>query len=176
MKRYLQSNCPFCGHKMLVTSHGYKCESCGFTFPLFVCNRHISEEEACDVINGNRVALDGFSSNDGKIFSSIVVIEGRSVRVDNTVCYCQKPAGGGRIVVKKNCYACMKKSSCVHSNCKFPFKRWYNGHRLTVPEVIKLTQTGEVQFCAVDDDGEVFGMTLSNNFSQTRKLVPQAAV
>lgn len=170
MKRYLQSTCPFCGHRMLVTSHGYKCECCTFVFPQFVCNRHISEKEACDVINGKRTVLDGFATNDGRSFSSILVIEGHRVLADNTVCYCQRISGNGRIIVKNGNFICKRKSSCPHSNCKFPFRRWYNTYELTVSDVNALATVGRIEFPAVNGEGEIYTATLSNIFSIEKKI------
>lgn len=155
---------------MLVTSHGYKCECCSFIIPLFVCNRHISEDEACDLLDGKRTVIDGFCSNEGNNFSSILTIEGRTVKADSTVGYCERQSGGGKVIVTRKGFICLKKNSCPHLNCKFPFRRWYNNYALSVEDVTKLLKSTKIQFLAVDENGNIIPMTLSSEFSQEQKL------
>ena len=97
MKDYLKTCCPICGRNMYVYQYGYRCERCGFTIQAFICNRHINRDEAESIILHDTNILDGFSKNDGKVFSSIPVIKGSTVTLDNTICHCWY--GGGRLYV-----------------------------------------------------------------------------
>lgn len=170
MKTYLEAGCPICGKRIFVNSRGYLCEECGFIFPRFICNRHISAEEADRVLRGHREAFDGFSSNDGKIFSALLVVVDGTVKADNTVCHCTHHDEGGKIIVRRDRFLCLVKNICQQKKCKFPFRRWYNGHKVSIREIELLVEKGRVEFEVVDENGKIVIMTLVNDFSTGSKV------
>ena len=101
-----------------MNSHGYQCECCSFNFSYYICNRYIDKKEAEIILGGERIILDGFSTNSGHVFSSIPVLDEYSIRLDNTVDYI---SGIGRIVVGNKSFT---DSEQPH---KLRIQRIYNG-------------------------------------------------
>lgn len=125
-KIYLSSFCPICEEKIFMNSHGHQCECCSFNFTYYICNRYIEKDEAEVILSGERIILDGFSTNSGHVFSSIPVLDGNSIRLDNTIDYI---SGIGRIIVGNKSFT---NSEQPH---KLRIQRMYNGHRLTISEI-----------------------------------------
>ena len=151
MKDYLKTCCPICGRNMYVYQYGYRCERCGFTIQAFICNRHINRDEAESIILHDTNILDGFSKNDGKVFSSIPVIKGSTVTLDNTICHCWY--GEGRIYVDTKWFKCDKRNICqrpcffAHAN---GIRRCYDGHLLTISEIRELIYKKTLEFSTRD--------------------------
>lgn len=161
MRVYLKGRCPICGRRMYVYQYGYRCESCGFKVKAFICNRYISQEDAEAILYKNDVILDGFSQKDGKVFSSIPVIDGESVVLDNTICRC--PFNGGRIYVDSKWFKCDKRDKCQHP-CFFKHsnvRRCYDGHLLSVDEVRNLIEKKTLEFEVRDIEGNPQNRILS---------------
>ena len=102
-KVYLTASCPVCGKRIFLNSHGYQCEGCTFHISNFICNRRMTTQEVEKILRSEKIILDGFSTNAGRIFSSIPVIDGNEVRLDNTVSY--RP-GIGRVIVGTRTFVC----------------------------------------------------------------------
>ena len=149
MKRiYFTQRCPVCGCRIFLNSHGYQCECCLFHISYYVCNRHISPDEAERIVAGQKLILDGFSTKSGNVFSSIPVVEGYSIRLDNTVD--NIPGLGGIIVGNKGFVVDMKDDG---HRSRLRIQRMYNGHMLNIAEVKALLHNGSVQLETFDDEG-----------------------
>ncbi|WP_449022093.1 hypothetical protein [Prevotella jejuni] len=143
-KIYLSSFCPICEEKIFMNSHGHQCECCSFNFTYYICNRYIEKDEAEVILSGERIILDGFSTNSGHVFSSIPVLDGNSIRLDNTIDYI---SGIGRIIVGNKSFT---NSEQPH---KLRIQRMYNGHRLTISEIKILLHEGTVLIDTLDEKG-----------------------
>jgi hypothetical protein len=113
-----------------------------------VCNRHISPDEAERIVAGQKLILDGFSTKSGNVFSSIPVVEGYSIRLDNTV---DNIPGLGRIIVGNKGFVVDMKDDGHRSRLRI--QRMYNGHMLNIAEVKALLHNGSVQLETFDDEG-----------------------
>lgn len=146
---------------MFVNNKGYKCEDCGFRIPGYVCNRHITLEEAEAIAADERPVLDGFSTNDGRMFSSIPRVVDNSVILSSNVTTCdrcQNPQmGGGKIKVMRDSFTCSARQSC-HETCIFRnriVRRNYMGHQMTCGDVVKLVEDGYLDITGYDDNGDL---------------------
>lgn len=155
-KVYLTASCPVCGKRIFLNSHGYQCEGCTFHISSFICNRRMTALEVEKILRGEKIILDGFSTNAGRIFSSIPVIDGNEVRLDNTVSYSPDI---GRIIVGTRTFVCANLSGQLKSKLKV--RRIYNGHPITVNEVKTLLHDGYVVFDAFDEEGNLRRQRLS---------------
>lgn len=160
MKLYLRHSCPCCGSKIYVTNKGYHCSKCDFFIKGYICNRHISLEEAEAVLNNENPILDGFSTDDGKMFSSIPVVKGCSVVLDNTVFVCHTPHGDGRIVVGKRFFKCENKFNCVlpcifNISSLHHIRRSIDGHMFTANDIHTLFINGQVCIQSFTTNGDI---------------------
>jgi len=166
MKDYLKYSCPCCGGKVYVYNKGFHCEQCNFHIPGFICNRHISKEEAEKILAGKKVILDGFSTSDEKIFSSIPVIEGETVRLDNTIALCHKnPNFQGRIVVGKRFFKCENADRCFASclfRGKYHLRRTIDGHMITFDDIRVLLHYGDVVLDTYSKSGDMSIKRINN--------------
>lgn len=160
MKLFLKNLCPCCGGSVYVTNRGYHCSMCDFHIPGYICNRHISQSEADDIIGGERIILDGFSKDNGAIFSSIPVISGNTVMLDNTVYRCNREQNEekARVIVGRRFFKCERNSTC-HSHCPFArknnFRRTIDGHMVTVDDINTLIKQGELIMETFTENGEI---------------------
>lgn len=145
-KEYLSIPCPACGRRIYLNSHGYQCEACMFHIKNYICNRRIAKHEAESIVMGKRIILDGFSSNAGEVFSSIPVIRGHTVMLDNTVVFLPNH---GRIVARARYFVCENSDG----RGSFRVQRMYNGHSVTADEVVDLIRHGKVCFESYDEKG-----------------------
>lgn len=155
MKEYLKGRCPICKGQLFVNQFGYQCEDCSFTIPKFICNRNITIYEAEKILQGERIILDGFSKRDGKVFSSIPVVRDSSISLDNTISQCPQ-LGGGRIYVDAKYFRCSLHGTCSKHCCfaNIPgVRRCYNGHLITVEEILRLILHKVISFKFRDADG-----------------------
>jgi ribosomal protein S4E len=155
-KIYLTAPCPVCGKRMFLNSHGYQCEGCTFHIPSFICNRRMTPQEVEKILSGEDIILDGFSSNAGKVFSSIPVIVGHEIKLDNTV-YTSPVLG--RVIVGTKGFMCATEDGQQRS--KLRVQRIYNGHPVTADEVKVLLHDGNVAIDTFDDEGNPQQQTLS---------------
>lgn len=155
-KIYLNTSCPKCGKRIFLNSHGYQCENCSFHILGFICNRRMTAPEVEKILSGEEIILDGFSTNAGKVFSSIPVIDGNEVRLDNTIGY---SPGIGRVIVGTRSFVCESRNNLFKR--KFKVQRIYNGHSITVNEMKILLQEGNVVLDTFDEEGNLQRQRLS---------------
>lgn len=155
MKKYLRGRCPICKGRLFVNQFGYRCEDCSFIIPQFICNRHISLFEAEKILKGERLILDGFSNTNGQVFTSIPVIKDGAVVLDNTISQCPL-SEKGRILVDEKFFRCNLYRTCRAKCCfsKIPgVRRCYNGHLITIEEILSLILFKEISFRYRNVDG-----------------------
>jgi len=141
----LKGVCPKCGGKVKETSFGYVCEhrrekQCTFIIPKDIRGRNISVKEAEDFLAGKHVVLDGFTSKEGREYSSMLATKDNGyVDVNSIVARC--PKCGGEVRVNAKSYSCRN-----HSNpdvqCDFHVWREMAGHAITPDEVVALCKDG----------------------------------
>lgn len=108
----------------------------------------MAPHEVEKVLNGEIIILDGFSSNSGKGFSSIPVIAGSGVRLDNTVV---TDSVLGRIIVGARWF--VRAAEDGRQRSKLKIRRIYNGHIITADEVKTLLHEGCVVLDTFDAEG-----------------------
>lgn len=160
MKLYLHHTCPCCGSKIYVTNRGYHCSNCDFHIKGYICNRHISIEDAEAILNEENPILDGFATDDGKIFSSIPVIKGNTVILDNTVFKCNTSLGMGRIIVGRRFFICEHFFQCniacpFNKSNKYRIRRSIDGKMLTVDDIRNLCMNGKVFIQTYSEFGDI---------------------
>lgn len=161
MHVYLSKSCPICGQAIMVTGHGYECPHCGLKIPQYIENRYISPSEAENILSGKQIILDGFSNRHKEVYSAIPVIRGKKVVLTTKVGDC--PFGhNGAILVGTHKFYCNAHSYCPVS-CHFLLRRSYNGHRLSVEEVRKLLNSGQLTFKGFDNKNQLTSQLLVNN-------------
>jgi len=166
--KFLKGRCPICGGRIKETKTGYGCENrwaktekpCNFFVPKRLCNRDITAEEIEDFLAGKEQVLDGFTSNKGTSFSSILVLrEEGGVAANSHICKC--PMCGGDINVGGRAYNC---SNFKHESirCRFKIPRIVGRHKVTPKEVRQLCETGKTDPIEITlKDGSVVEKCLS---------------
>ena len=143
----LQGRCPVCGGRVLRTSKGYACEysigrkaQCTFRVTGIIHNRLITESEMENFLEGELQVLDGFTSLDGKVFSSLLVVRDDGiVGLDSKVTTC--PSCGGNILAGPLAYNCSNfKNPDV--NCRFSLWRNISGHNVSGEEMRQICEEG----------------------------------
>lgn len=160
---FLTGRCPICGGRVKKTSKGYACENhvghnptCTFYILGFICNRKITDEEVEDFLAGKALTLDGFSSNDGHMFSSTLHLnEQGSVSLESKVTKC--PVCGGDIHVGRKAYNCSNYRDPVNP-CHFNIWRNISGHVVTPEEARQICEKGQTDNVLelFKDDGTVY--------------------
>ena len=149
---YLQGRCPVCGGRIVKTGKGYACENsipqdplCGFHVPGILANRKITDSEMEDFLAGNAQVLDGFSNNEGKVFSSVLTLaEDGKVVLDSRIAVC--PVCGGDILVSPQAFNCSNYSN-PQVKCKFMAWRNIAGHVIT-KQVVYMNKSDLIQVAA----------------------------
>lgn len=162
-KIYIRGRCPVCNGHLFVNQFGYQCEECSFSIPMFICNRHITITEAEEILQGQKLILDGFSKGNGIVFSSIPVIKDSTIILDNTISSCPQ-MGGGRIYVDTRFFRCSLHGICQKSCCfakNFGIRRCYNGHLITTEEILRLVLFKKISFTFRNADGMKKAQTIS---------------
>jgi len=170
VSHYMKGRCPICGGKVKKTSKGYACENhvgphptCDFYMMGIICNRKITDEEVERFLLGETLTLDGFSSNDGHMFSSTLQLnEQGSVSLESKITKC--PICGGDIHVGPKAYNCSNYSNSAHP-CHFNIWRNISGHVVTADEVRQICEHGQTDEVLelYKDDGTVFYKRLGLN-------------
>ena len=170
VSHYMEGHCPICGGRVKKTSKGYACENhvgqnptCDFYMMGIICNRKITDEEAERFLKGEKLTLDGFSSNDGHLFSSTLQLNGQgSVSLESRITKC--PVCGGDIHVGPKAYNCSNYKNPDHP-CHFNIWRNISGHVVTADEVRQICENGQTDKVLelFKDDGTVFYKRLGLN-------------
>lgn len=143
---FIVGKCPKCGSPVIKTCKGFSCQgellpvkTCDFTLNAVVCNRRISDAEARELLAGKTLLLDGFASNEGKIFSSTLRInEDAAALLDSRVTTC--PKCGGTVFVGTKAFNCA--NHAAESKCSFVVWRNYSGHEISLEEIVSLCTKG----------------------------------
>lgn len=164
---FLEGSCPICGAAMMVTSKGYACynsvigSSCSFKIPGILSHRKLSIHETEDFLASRDSILDGFSNEDGKVFSGVLRLnkEKNCVFVDTVVSSC--PLCGGKVHVGKSFYACENYRNA--QRCHFKVFREIAHHAVTVDELRQLCANGftNEKISFFKEDGTTFRSKLS---------------
>lgn len=116
---------------------------CGFHVPGILANRKITDSEMEDFLAGNAQVLDGFSNNEGKIFSSVLTLaEDGKVVMDSRIAVC--PVCGGDILVSPQAFNCSNYSN-PQVKCKFMAWRNIAGHVITKQEMVEICEEGQTR-------------------------------
>lgn len=163
---FLESSCPICGGAVMVTSKGFACynavvgSTCSFRIPGILSHRKLSIPEIEDFLDGNLSILDGFSNEDGKVFSGILRYNKYKgcVFVDSVVSSC--PLCGGRVHVGKSFFAC---ENYKNANCHFKVFREIAHHSVTIEELSQLCSDGftREKISFFKEDGTTFRSKLA---------------
>lgn len=163
--------CPKCGHDVVKTCKGYSClgntgavPSCDFFLPAVVCNRRISDCEAMELISGSTLIMDGFSTNEGRVFSSTLHLDGDGKTVvESRVSTC--PLCGGAIHVGTRAFNCANHSA--DPKCPFVVWRSYGGYVLDIADVVAICEHG-----VTDCDADMY-RTDGTRYSKRLGLTPE---
>lgn len=144
---YMGGKCPVCGGRVLKTSRGYACENnllddqkCNFKMSGVICGRSIQDEEMERFLDGKPEIIDGFMSQQGKAFSSsLIVKEDGTVGLDSSIAKC--PVCGGNILVSPVAYNCANYGNPT-VQCKFSVWRNICGHSISKEEMRQICEEG----------------------------------
>lgn len=170
VSHYMEGRCPICGERVKKTSKGYACENhvgpnptCDFYMMGIICNRKITDEEVERFLSGERLTLDGFSTNDGHMFSSTLQLnEKGSVSLESKITKC--PVCGGEIHVGMKAYNCSNYKDKDHP-CNFSIWRNISGHEVTVEEARQICEDGQTKEVLelFKEDGTIYYKRLGLN-------------
>ena len=117
---YMRGKCPVCGGRVLKTSRGYACEN--------------------NLLSGTPEIIDGFTSLQGKAFSSLLVVkDDGTVGLDSSITKC--PVCGGKILVSPVAYNCSNYGN-PEIQCKFSVWRNVCGHSISKEEMRQICEEG----------------------------------
>ena len=151
--------CPVCGRGTMVhDEQDWKCSehpSCDFMIPGIICNRRIMEQDAVAFLNGKHIALEGFASNEWKMFASSLSIAEDKVKLESRIAKC--PHCGGDLHVGLKAYNCANYRNAEYP-CKFSIWRNISGHAVSVEEVKQICEQGVTRDCIefYKEDGTVY--------------------
>lgn len=142
--------CPICGDDVVKVQNGYACKAsikgiygCEFFIPYTISHRRISTAEVSALLIGEELLLDGFSTPEGKMYSSLVslTLEG-SVHIVSKVSEC--PVCGGDVFVGIMGFNCANYNN-YRSPCAFLVWRNIAGHNVTPSEVREICMEGKTR-------------------------------
>lgn len=165
---YLKGRCPVCGGRVLKTGRGWACEYsviqkplCRFHVTGVIHGRKISDSEMENLLDGCPGVLDGFSTVDGRFFSSVLCVrDNGEVGLDPCITTC--PSCGGNILVSPLAYNCSNyKNPDIH--CKFTIWRNIGGHQISAEEMRQICEEGSTreQLEMFKDNGMVYFQKLA---------------
>lgn len=155
--------CPLCGGNVVKTCKGYRCEhnigdnpSCRLNINGIIGNRKMSDEEIAEFLTARHIMLDGFSSKEGKVFSTVIELaDDGAVNMQSIIGKC--PHCGGDIRVGARAFNCSNFSN-QEKQCTFSIWRNIGGHQLTLDEAKEICEkemtAGELEMFR--DDGSVY--------------------
>lgn len=149
MEKTTIGKCPVCGGDVVKTQKGWACsnalmqpQSCKFFIYNLIGNRNISDSEAALLLEEKKLLLDGFSTKEGKTFTSIVSFANDgSVDISGRLGVC--PKCGGQLYVNNRAVSC---SNYHHpeSPCKFTIWRNSGGHLFSLKELEEVITLGAI--------------------------------
>lgn len=155
--------CPLCDGNVIKTCKGYRCEhnigdnpSCSLNINGIIGNRKMSDEEVAELLAERHIMLDGFSTKEGKSFSTMLELaDDGAVNMQSIIGKC--PRCGGDIRVGTRAFNCSNFSS-QENQCNFSIWRNIGGHQLTLTEAREICEkemtTEELEMFR--DDGTVY--------------------
>lgn len=159
--------CPLCGGQVVKTCRGYRCEnnigetpSCSFNMNGIIVNRKMSDAEISELLANREIMLDGFSTKEGKVFSTVLVLS-PSGQVDIQSVIAQCPHCGGDIRVGTRAFNCSNYSR-QDDPCKFAIWRNIGGHQITLAQARDICSNGQTseEIEMYRDDGSVYNKRL----------------
>lgn len=147
MEKTIVGKCPLCGSDVVKTGTGYKCEKftlqnaeCTFYASGLIGNRRMSDAEISELLANKEILLDGFSSREGKVFSTVLkVAQDGEIDMNAIVATC--PSCGGDIRVYSRAFGCSNYNN-QESPCTFTIWRNIGGHDVSLAEVREICQNG----------------------------------
>lgn len=160
--------CPKCGGDVVKTLKGYRClnamgdnATCDFDIFGVVANKKISDNDVRELLESKAVILDGCSTKDQKIFSTIWLINENGVtELNSKMCKC--PRCGGDIFIGTKGFNCSNFADNANP-CRFVIWRNMSGHDITLSEVLEICQKGATDQPVemYGPDGEIFSKRLA---------------
>lgn len=146
-QKFVIGHCPVCNASVVKTCRGYRCENalnqqatCSFSIPAIICNRYIADKEAGALLADGQVFLDGFFTNEGKHFSSVLSLDEQfTPRLNAKINIC--PACGGDLYVNTRGVSCSNFRQ-KENPCKFTIWRFYGGHEISLNEIKQILENG----------------------------------
>ncbi len=151
--------CPVCGGNVVKTVKGFSCEnavgdnpSCKFFVNGVVANRKMTDEDVSHLLTVKSEVFDGFSSNEGKAFSSaLTVMPDGSLDLNSKVSKC--PRCGGDIFVGMKGFNCTNFKD-TENPCNFVVWRNIAGHLVSLAELRQICEKG-----VTSEEVSLFGAT-----------------
>lgn len=139
--------CPLCNGDVVKVQKGYCCvnslgtePSCHFSAGNLIGNRHMSDSEISFLLSEKRILLDGFSTKEQKVFSTVLTIEqDGSIAMKSAVGKC--PKCGGDLYVNNRAFGCGNFRR-PGDPCNFTIWRNIGGHEMTLKEVDEICTQG----------------------------------
>lgn len=162
--------CPLCGGDVVKTQKGWACVNslsdnpqCQFFLFSTIGNRRISDNEATDLLMKGKIILDGFSTKEGKCFTSILNFNpDGAVNMSSQIGTC--PKCGGILYVGSKAVSC---SNFRHpeSPCNFTIWRNIGGHDLSLAEIEGIINNGTTEDAVTlyDNKGNVSNQKIGLN-------------
>lgn len=170
MERIIIGKCPSCGADVVKVRNGYRCttsladgQKCNFYLFSLAGNRRFSDAEAAQLLRDGEIMLDGFSTKEGKVFSSVLTLKNDGkCDMNSVVGTC--PKCGGNVHVGKMAFNCSNYNR-PGDPCAFSFWRNTAGHDVSLREAREILSDGRTaapvpQFNDVGDCAEhVLGLS-----------------
>lgn len=139
--------CPICGSNVVKTLKGYACENsfgdqpkCSFFLISTIGNRRFSDIEATQFLEDKKILLDGFTSKEGKNFTSLLLFnKDGSVNMTSQIGVC--PKCQGVLYVGQRSISCGNFKN-PETPCNFTIWRNIGGHELSLNELESLITIG----------------------------------
>lgn len=146
-EKLIVGKCPLCGGDVIKTFKGWTCvnalaenPTCQFFLFSTIGNRRISDKEASLFLQDKKILLDGFSTKEGKIFTSILSFNpDGTVGMNSQLGKC--PKCGGILYVNNRSVSCGNFKN--HENpCNFTIWRNTSGHDFSLSQLMEIVLTG----------------------------------
>lgn len=152
-------SCPVCGGNVVKTLKGFSCEnsmgdnpSCKFFVNGVVANRKMTDQDVAHLLTVKSEVFDGFSSNEGKAFSSaLTIMPDGSIDLNSKVSVC--PRCGGDIFVGMKGFNCSNFKD-NENPCNFVVWRNIAGHLVSLAELRQVCEIG-----VTSEEVSLFGAT-----------------